>query len=100
MAAAAGLVDPVAAVDRAAAAGTVVPEDQWAAAQPHPGASSAAVHPAVGAGTAVPDTAQATRLLQPAVMELLWLIALPCRLQKVRRLITRLPGTVLLPTQC
>jgi hypothetical protein len=116
MAAAAGLVDPVVAADRAAvvvraevvdraAVGTEVPEVQWAA-QPHLGASPAAVRPAVGpgtagpGGTAVPDTAQVTRPPQPALMERLWLIAPPWRPQKIRRLITRFSGTVLLPTQC
>src|ERR1700740_1504831 len=115
-AAAAGLVDPVAAADRAAvvvrtevvdraAVGTEVPEAQWAAAQPHPGASPPAVRPAVGPGTAVPDTAvpdtaQVTRPPQPALMERLRLIAPRWWPQKIRRLVTRLSGTVLLPTQC
>jgi len=121
MAAAAGLVDPVAAADRAAvvvraevvdraAVGTEVPGVQWAAAQAHPGASPAAVRPAVGPGTAVPgtavpdtavpDTAQVTRPPQPALMERLRLIAPPWWPQKIRRLVTRLSGTGLLPTQC
>src|ERR1700756_3047650 len=128
MAAAAGPVDPVAAADRAevagraevvdraaAAAGTEVPEVQWAAAQPDPGASPAAVRPAVGPGTAVrpavgpgtavPDTAQVTRPPQPALMGPLCLITLPRLItlpwlpQKIRRLVIRFSGTVLHPTQ-
>ena len=103
-------------VDRAAAVGMEVPEVQWAAAQPHPGASPAVVQPAVGTavvrpaagtavvrpavGTAAPDTAQVTRPPQPPLMELPWLITLPWLSQKIRRLVTRLSGTVLLPTQC
>jgi hypothetical protein len=78
MAAAAGPVDPVAAVDPAevvAPAAAVGTEVQWAAAQPHPGVS-----PAVGAGTVV----QVTRPPQPALTEPLCLIALAWRPQEIR----------------
>jgi hypothetical protein len=108
--AAAGLVDPVAAAERAAvvvraevvdraAVGTEVTEVQWAATQRASGTSRPAVRPAVVLDTAVPDTAQVTRPPQPAFMERLWLIAPAWRPEKIRVLVTGLPGTISLPTE-